>query len=245
MNVAGKIVFLWDDPDGVAAAIAGALNPNPNSSLRKLEVPFELPLDKYGIEGVRASGKIIHFVDGNGVFQVPAWLLQSREAPTIVCAMNELLDQITGGVSTASSNGGATFLVAASKLKFQIESLASSNKHSGLYHVQIGPKTGASVLYAARIPRKPPPLLQIHYGPLSCFLQLTNALGLPTSVLIGQRSIGISSKALEEELQVLHETGDAVASSTVQGCVSLRNEIKWNTSKTWKEEEKPWRALYG
>ncbi|XP_010547190.1 PREDICTED: uncharacterized protein LOC104819026 [Tarenaya hassleriana] len=243
MKVAEKIVFLWNDPHGFATAIIGALNPNLNSSLRILEEPFELPLDKYGIGDVSASGKIIHFVDENGVFQVSVLLLQSYEPPTTACAINELLDQITRGLSTLPTVV-APFLVAASKLKFQNRSLASRSENANLCYVQLGPETGISKLCASRIQR-PPPLLQIHYEPLSCFLQLARVLRMPTTVLIGQRSTAISNKALEEELQVIHEIGELVASST--GLCFSRDGIKWNVPKTSKEggEEKPWLSLYG
>lgn len=43
--------------------------------------------------------------------------------------------------------------------------------------------------------------------------------------------------------QVIHETGELVASWT--GLCFARDRIKWSASKTSKEEESPWRALYG
>ncbi|KAG7576435.1 hypothetical protein ISN45_Aa03g008180 [Arabidopsis thaliana x Arabidopsis arenosa] len=241
MKVAEKIVILWNDSDGFAATIADALNPNPSSPLRKLEEQIHLPLDKYGVEGSETGGSIVHFVDENGVYQVSIFLLRSYEPPVLVCAMNELLDLITREASTLPTIV-APFLVAASKLKFNNRSYEANNRTASLHYVQVGPETEISRLFASRI-EKPPPLMQIHYEPLSCLLHLARVKRLPTSILIGQRSSSLSHKALDQDLQVIHETGELVASWT--GLSFSRDRIKWSAKKTSKEEESPWRALYG
>ncbi|XP_010464400.1 PREDICTED: uncharacterized protein LOC104744958 [Camelina sativa] len=242
MKVAEKIVFLWEDSDGFAATIADALNPSPSSPLRKLEEQIQLPLDKYGVrDDVGTGGSIVHFVDQNGVYQVSIFLLRSYEPPLLVCAMNELLDLISREASTLPTIV-APFLVAASKLKFNNRSLEANNSKASLHYVQVGTETDTSRLFASRI-EKPPPLMQIHYEPLSCLLHLARVKRLPTSILIGQRSSSLYRKALDEELQVIHETGELVASWT--GLSFSRDRIKWSASKTSKEEESPWRALYG
>ncbi|CAN6981884.1 unnamed protein product [Brassica oleracea var. botrytis] len=238
MKVAEKIVFLWNDSDGFAATIADALNPNPTSSLRKLEEQIQLPLVNYGIED---GGSVAHFVDEDGAYQVSVFLLRSYEPPALVCAMNELLDMITREASTLPTIV-APFFVAASKLKFNNKSLEASSRKASLRYVQVGPETEATRLFATRV-EKPPPLMQILHEPLSCLLHLARVKCLPTSILIGQRSSSVSHKALNEELQVIHETGELVASWT--GLCFARDGIKWNASKTSKEEESPWRALYG
>ncbi|CAF1703683.1 hypothetical protein Bca4012_003823 [Brassica carinata] len=238
MKVAEKIVFLWNDSDGFAATIADALNPNPTSSLRKLEEQIQLPLVNYGIED---GGSVAHFVDEDGAYQVSVFLLRSYEPPALVCAMNELLDMITREASILPTIA-APFLVAASKLKFNNKSLEASSRKASLRYVQVGPETEATRLFATRV-EKPPPLMQILHEPLSCLLHLARVKCLPTSILIGQRSSSVSHKALNEELQVIHETGELVASWT--GLCFERDGIKWNASKTSKEEESPWRALYG
>ncbi|CAN8260117.1 unnamed protein product [Cochlearia groenlandica] len=241
MKVAEKIVFLFNDGDGFAVAIADALNPNPNSNLRKLEEQIQLPLDKYGVKDVVNGGSIVHFVDESGFYQVSIFLLQSCEPPLLVCAMNELVDVITREALTLPTIV-APFLVAASKLKFNNRSVEASNRKSGIHYVQVGPETETSKLFASRL-EKPPPLMQIHYEPLSCLLHLARVKRLPTSILIGQRSSSISHKALDEDLRVIHETGELVASYA--GLTFTRERIKWKASKTSKEEESPWRALYG
>ncbi|AEE74579.1 hypothetical protein AtNW77_Chr3g0163241 [Arabidopsis thaliana] len=241
MKVAEKIVFLWNDSDGFAATISDTLNPSPSSPLRKLEEQIQLPLDKYGVEGVETGGSIVHFVDENEVYQVSIFLLRSYEPPVLVCAMNELLDLITRGSSTLPTII-APFFVAASKLKFNNRSLEANNRKASLHYVQVATETETSRLFASRI-EKPPLSMQIHYEPLSCLLHLARVKRLPTAILIGQRSNSLTHKALDEELQVIHETGELVASWT--GLSFSRDRIKWSASKTSKEEESPWRALYG
>ncbi|CAH2054598.1 unnamed protein product [Thlaspi arvense] len=241
MKVAEKIVFLWNDSDGFAATVADSLSPNPSSPLRKLEEQIDLPLDKYGVEDGGTGGSVVHFVDGNGDYQVSIFLLRSYEPPALVCAMNELLDLITREASTPPTIV-APFLVAASKLKFNNRSLEASSRAASLHYFQVGPETEATRLLASRID-KPPPLTQIHYEPLSCLLHLARVKGLPASILIGQKSSSNPHKALDEDLKVINETGELVASYA--GLSFSRDRIKWNASKTAKEEKSPWRALYG
>ncbi|KAF8094242.1 hypothetical protein N665_0367s0025 [Sinapis alba] len=242
MKVAEKIVILWNDSDGFAATIADALNPNPTSSLRKLEEQIQLPLDKYGVGDGGNGGSVVHFVDEDGAYKVSVFLLRSYEPPALVCAINELLDIITKEAS-ALPTIVAPFFVAASKLKFNNKSIEASSRKASLHYFHVGPETEATTgLFATRV-EKPPPLMQIHHEPLSCLLHLARVKCLPTSILIGQRSSSISHKALNEELQVIHETGELVASWA--GLSFARDRIKWNASKTSKEEESPWRALYG
>lgn len=115
--------------------------------------------------------------------------------------MNELLDLITREVSTLPTIV-APFLVAASKLKFNNRSYEANRRTASLHYVQVGPETEISRLFASRI-EKPPPLMQIHYEPLSCLLHLARVKRLPTSILIGQRSSSLSHKALYQDLQVI------------------------------------------
>ncbi|KAG2321474.1 hypothetical protein Bca4012_055442 [Brassica carinata] len=241
MKVAEKIVFLWNDSDGFAATVADALNPNPTSTLRKLEEQIQLPLDKYGVGDGGNGGSVVHFVDEDGAYQVSVFLLRSYEPPALVCAMNELLDMITKEASTLPTIV-APFFVAASKLKFNNRSLEANSRKASLHYFHVGQETETTRLFATRV-EKPPPSMQIHHEPLSCLLHLARVKCLPTSILIGQRSSSVSHKALNEELQVIHETGELVASWT--GLSFARDRIKWSASKTSKEDESPWRALYG
>ncbi|KAG2321472.1 hypothetical protein Bca52824_014685 [Brassica carinata] len=182
-----------------------------------------------------------HFNEDGVDLVVSVFLLRSYEPPALVCAMNELLDMITKEASTLPTIV-APFFVAASKLKFNNRSLEANSRKASLHYFHVGQETETTRLFATRV-EKPPPSMQIHHEPLSCLLHLARVKCLPTSILIGQRSSSVSHKALNEELQVIHETGELVASWT--GLSFARDRIKWSASKTSKEDESPWRALYG
>ncbi|KAK9284397.1 hypothetical protein L1049_023568 [Liquidambar formosana] len=235
MKVGPKIIFLFKDADGFGAAISDALHPSPNSSLRILQESFELSLERYGIQHCKASGDILHFIDDKGLYQVSVLLLQNYEPPILACAVNEVLASITGEESSTIPTFVAPFLVASSKLKSETKNLTANHNKALLYGVQIGPGTDISQTLATRT-QKPPSSLQIHHEPLACLLQLVRVLNLPTFVLIGQRGQG-------QELEVLYEVGELLASTS---CLCfLRDRIMWNPTKTLKECEEPWRALYG
>lgn len=241
MKVASKLIFLLRDPHGLVTSIADALHSNPNSSLRTLEEPFELPLQRYGINEEKACGQLLHFVDGDdrGHYQVSVLLLQNYEPPTLVCAINEVLSQITCETSTMPTLL-VPFVMESSRLKGESKSLATSGSAS-LYGVQMGPETDVAQAMAAGT-QKPPSSLQIHYEPLSCFLHLARILKLPTFIVIGQRSKSPTDKTLRE-LETLYKIGELLASNT--GLCFMKDKITWNPTKTSKDSQEPWRALYG
>ncbi|KAF5746190.1 hypothetical protein HS088_TW06G00357 [Tripterygium wilfordii] len=240
MKVAPKILFLFRDPEGFSAAIADAIFPNPNSSLRRLEEHFELSLEHYGVKDRKACGDFFHFVDDKGVYQVSLLLLEKYETPVLVCAMNEVLVQIVAETSTLLPTLVVPFILASSKLKFENITLANGSDVK-LYGVQIGPETDSSQIIGTRT-QKAPSSLQIHYEPLACFLQLVRVLKFQTSVIIGQRH-GSSDKSIGKELEVLYEIGEIVADTT--SLCFLRDMVTWNPAKKLKDGEEPWRALYG
>uniref|UniRef100_A0A5B7BHE4 DUF7894 domain-containing protein n=1 Tax=Davidia involucrata TaxID=16924 RepID=A0A5B7BHE4_DAVIN len=241
MKVAPKIIFLFKDADGFGTAISDALQPNPNSSLRRLEESFELSLqERYGIKDCKASGDMVHFVDDNGLFQVSVLLLQNYEPPILVCAVNEVLASITGENSSTMPTLVLPFMVGASKLKWEGKN-SSMNKVS-LYGMQIGQEIDISEAMFSKT-QKPPSQLQIHHEPLACCLQLIRVLKLPSFVLIGQSGQHLSNKASGEELEVIYEIGKLLANNF---CLSFsRERITWNPTKTSRDSEEPWRALYG
>lgn len=123
-------------------------------------------------------------------------LLQRYEPPTLVCAINEVLSQITCETSTTPTLL-VPFILESPKLKGETRDLATSGSGS-LYGVQIGPVTEVAQAMGAGT-QKPPSTLQIHHEPLSCFLHLARIMKLPTFILIGQRS---KSSADSKELEV-------------------------------------------
>ncbi|VAI57463.1 unnamed protein product [Triticum turgidum subsp. durum] len=68
MRVASRVVVLVRDAAGYGAALADALRPSPG--LTRVSSPFDLPLDKYGLNGEKASGELVSFSDSSGSPQV-------------------------------------------------------------------------------------------------------------------------------------------------------------------------------
>ncbi|KAJ4730263.1 Period circadian protein [Melia azedarach] len=240
MKVAPKVIFLLSDSEGFVATIADALHSNPNSSLRRTQESFELSLERYGIKEQKARGNLVHFVDDKGNYQVSVLLLQNYEPPTLVCAINEVLAQITCETSTAPALL-VPFIVEPSKFKGQDKMLAMSGNRIYLYGFQIGLEEDTTPALAATT-QKLPSSWQIHYEPLACFLQLVRILKFPTFILVGL-SRSHSGKTLGCELEILYEIGELLASET--GLFFLREKITWNPTKASRNTQEPWRALYG
>uniref|UniRef100_A0A453NWP5 DUF7894 domain-containing protein n=1 Tax=Aegilops tauschii subsp. strangulata TaxID=200361 RepID=A0A453NWP5_AEGTS len=64
MRVGSRVVVLVRDSAGYGAALADALRPSPG--LTRGSSPFDLPLDKYGLNGEKASGELVSFSDSSG-----------------------------------------------------------------------------------------------------------------------------------------------------------------------------------
>ncbi|XP_004303907.1 PREDICTED: uncharacterized protein LOC101294866 [Fragaria vesca subsp. vesca] len=237
MKLGPKVVLLLKDPEGFGEAISDAFHPNPTGSVS--EESFELSLERYGIRNCKASGKVRHFLDQQGQFEVSVLLMEYYESPILACAFNEVLAQIAGLKSSSIPTIVAPFFVASSKLKWDSKSATKVDSKGSLYGIQIGAETDISKAIIART-QKAPPTLQIHYEPLACLLQLVRVLNLPTFILIGQRDQRISDK---EELEILYEIGELLA-NTCQVNFS-RGKITWKPTKKSKDEQEPWRALYG
>ncbi|XP_050133623.1 uncharacterized protein LOC126609735 [Malus sylvestris] len=69
MKVGSKVVFLLRDSEGFGEAISAAFRPNPSNST--VEESFELSLERYGIQNCKASGILRHFLDHQGLYEVP------------------------------------------------------------------------------------------------------------------------------------------------------------------------------
>ncbi|XAR55231.1 hypothetical protein NMG60_11035248 [Bertholletia excelsa] len=235
MKVGEKLIFLFKDAEGFGTAIADALQPNPNSTMQRLEDSFDLSLERYDIKDRKASGNVVHFVDHGGQYQVTVLLMQIYEPPVLVCAINEVLASIIGESSSSLPMIVLPIMVAASKLKLERKYSKTSDKVS-LYGMQIGPETEITQAIAAKT-HKPPSSLQIHYEPLACFLQLVRVIRLPSFLLIGQ------SSDLGQELEMINEMGELLTG--ISSLCFLRERITWNPTRTTKDGEEPWRALYG
>ncbi|CAM8957551.1 unnamed protein product [Rhodiola kirilowii] len=235
MKVGLKTILFVGDADGFGDAFDGALQPKPNLPVRRLEELFELSLERYGIRDRKASGRIIHFIDDGGVYQVSVLHLQNYKTPILVCALSEVLEVIRSEQSSAGSTFVFPFLVPSSKLRRDTKSIKVEDKKSSLYGVLTGPETDVSQALAAKT-QKPFPALQINHEPLACVLHIARALKLPAFILIGQQG-------QEPDLEMINELGKLLAGNS---CLSfLRDQVVWNPVKTLKEGEEPWRALYG
>ncbi|PSS06480.1 Glycerol-3-phosphate acyltransferase [Actinidia chinensis var. chinensis] len=241
MKVAPKLIFLFKDADGFATAISDALQPNPNSNLRRLEDSFELSLERYGIKDRKASGNIVQFMDSDGNYQVTLLLMENYEPPILVCAISEVLASIKGESSSIMPTIVLPIMVPAQKLKLEGKHSKTSKKVS-LYGLQTGQETDMTQSIVAKT-QNPPLSLQIHHEPLACFLQLVRVSKLPTCVLIGQSGQHQLQKNLREELEMIYEMGELLTS--ISSMTFLRERIAWNPAKSSKDGEEPWRALYG
>ncbi|KAF8007428.1 hypothetical protein BT93_K1437 [Corymbia citriodora subsp. variegata] len=243
MRVAPKVVFLFEDQDGVGPAFAAALRPGPGSDLRRLEESFELPLERYGIGDGGARGQAVHFVDGHGVYQVSMLQMQSYKPPVLACALNEVLAQLMHETSETMPTLLVPFISSSSNLKWEKRSLPVDNRRVSLYGLHIGRETGVTQAIMTQT-QKPPSSLEIHYEPLACFVQLVRVLKLPTVILVGRVGERFSGTESTDALETLHTMGELL-SNNVGLCFS-RDKVVWsNPSKTSKDGEEPWRALYG
>ncbi|KAG8387160.1 hypothetical protein BUALT_Bualt03G0224300 [Buddleja alternifolia] len=241
MKVAGKVILLLNGGDAFAAAISGSLQPKPSSSLQLLNDLFELPLESYGITDRKASGNIIHFINSNGQYEVSILLLQNYEPPILACALNEILLKLAGEDMSTMPTLIVPFAVSESKLKQENKYTVKSDKVS-VYGIKLGPTTDVTQTLSSKL-KKPPPSLQIHQEDLAILLHLVNVVKLPAVVLIGQTSQHTSNKASEDELEVVCEIGELLAS--VSSLTFSKEKMIQNPTKTSRDSKEAWRALYG
>ncbi|KAM7495308.1 hypothetical protein LguiB_029917 [Lonicera macranthoides] len=242
MKAAPKLILLFKDAEGFGTAISDALQQNPSSTtFQRLEDSFELPLDRYGIKDCKVSGTFIHFVDANGLHQVSILLLQKYEPPILACAVNEVLASLARENSSNMPTLIIPYFVAASKLKLESKN-STTNDEVSLFGMQIGPETDVTQALVSRA-QKLPSSLQIHDEPLACILQLVRVLKMPAFVLTGQSVQSLPHKTFGEEVKVICEIGELLAS--ISSLYFSRDRITWAPTKTSKEHKEPWRALYG
>ncbi|GLT79117.1 hypothetical protein SLA2020_506190 [Shorea laevis] len=88
MKLAPEVVFLFRDSEGFGSAIADGLHLSPGSSAQRVEQPFELPFDRYGIRDQMTRGLVVNFID-NGIHHVSMVLLDNYETPILACAVQK------------------------------------------------------------------------------------------------------------------------------------------------------------
>ncbi|XP_027064971.1 uncharacterized protein [Coffea arabica] len=244
MKAATRVILLLKDgadDGGFASSISNALQPNPNSNLRRLEESFELSLEKYGIKDHKASGNMIHFLNSNGVSEVSVLLLEHTEPPLLACALNEVLVSFLGGTSSDIPNLVVPFLVEASKLKLENKNAISSYEVS-LYRLEFGQLHNLTHALASKI-QKAPQSLRIYHEQLACLLHLVRVLDIPALVLVGQHTRHSYSNNLEQYPEVIYGIGELLAEYS--SLCFLRERVVWNPPKSSKASKEPWHALYG
>ncbi|OIT00028.1 PREDICTED: uncharacterized protein LOC109228610 [Nicotiana attenuata] len=239
MKVAPKVILLFRDSSGFGTAIFEALQPNPNSNFQKRQESLDLSLERYGIKDQKVSVEIVHFLDGSN--QVSVLLLENYEPPTLACALNEVLSMLVGDGSSNMPTIVAPFLVADTKLKMENRTSLGVDNIS-VYGLQVGASSGLTKALVTNL-RSPPPSLQIFHEQLACLLQLVRVLNLPTLVIIGRKGRKLHRKTSEEELEVIHEIGQHLASFSSLNFSA--EKIAWDATKSSRETQEPWRALYG
>ncbi|KAK4369272.1 hypothetical protein RND71_013064 [Anisodus tanguticus] len=240
MKVAPKVILLFRDPTGFGTAIFHALQPNPNSNHQSRQESLDLSLQRYGIKHQNVSIDVVHFLDGSNL-EVSVLLLENYEPPTLACALNEVLALLAGDGLSNMPTIVAPFVVAATKLKMESRTSVAGDNIS-VYGLQVGASSGLTKALFTNL-QSPPPSLQIFNQQLACLLQLVRVLKMPTFVIIGKKGQNFHHKTSEEELEVIHEIGQHLASFS-----SLRfsgEKIAWDAPKSSRETQEPWRALYG
>ncbi|PIN11513.1 hypothetical protein CDL12_15882 [Handroanthus impetiginosus] len=228
MKVADKVILLLNGGDGVAAALAGGLQPDPSSNFQTLNDSFELPLDWYGIKDRKASGEVIHFINSSGHYEVSILLLQKYEPPILACALNEILLKLAGeNLSTMPT---------------LIVPFIGKSENVPVYGIKFGPTTDVTKALSSRI-QKSPPFLQIYHEELDVFLHLMKVMQPPTVVLIGLSDRHILNKNSKEEHEVICQIGEHLA--TVSSLSFSKEKMVQNPAKTSRDNEEAWRALYG
>ncbi|KAG9136649.1 hypothetical protein Leryth_004425 [Lithospermum erythrorhizon] len=241
MKTAPKIILFVNDADGFAAALTAALRPNPNSNIQTKEESFELSLERYGIKDLKASGKIFHFFKSDDSYEVSIMLMENYEPPLLACALNEVLASLIRDNASTIPTIVVPFMLTESKLKMDKKD-SSALAEVSVYGFRLGPKTGLTDSLCSKL-RKPPPSLQINHECLNCALQLLRVLPLPSLVLIGVTDQYKSQKTSDEELQVMYDIGEILASFSSFGFV--REKVVWSPSKSTIDRKEPWRELYG
>ncbi|GAA0151621.1 hypothetical protein LIER_10307 [Lithospermum erythrorhizon] len=241
MKTAPKIILFVNDADGFAAALTAALRPNPNSNIQTKEESFELSLERYGIKDLKASGKIFHFFKSDDSYEVSIMLMENYEPPLLACALNEVLASLIRDNASTIPTIVVPFMLTQSKLKMDKKD-SSGLAEVSVYGFGLGPKTGLMDSLCSKL-RKPPPSLQINHECLNFALQLLRVFPLPSLVLIGVTDQYKSQKTSDEELQVMYDIGEILASFSSFGFV--REKVVWSPSKSTIDRKEPWRELYG
>ncbi|KAI3920486.1 hypothetical protein MKX01_000825 [Papaver californicum] len=259
MKVAPKVIIIFRDDKGFGSAIFEAIQPNPNSPLEKKKTSLEISLQNCEIKDCKfqlisptslitkdrisnpyRAETYVLFELLFFFFQISVLLLQNYKTPVIACVVSEILALIRGQDSSSYPTIILPFFVPTAKLSSEVTNSTFNSKKVTLYCTQIGTVTDFTQAMLAGV-EKSSSSLQIYYEPLACLLHSVRILKLPAVLLIGPRSGHQIKKTIREELEVLYEMGEHLASKT--GLCFSKDQVNWSPTEKTKESQEPWRAL--
>jgi hypothetical protein len=229
MQLASKVILLFQDPDGFGSSIATALHPKPKSDVIREQSSFVIALDKYGANGSQLLCDVVHFLDPNGSPHVSILVLPNYAPPIAACAMNEILSLIS------SQNPRPTIILPLITKTIVTPGIT-------LYGAEIGAKTELSKDLIEKT-AKPPSDLKIYSEPVACLVQMASVLNIATVLLFGSRSRGQSGKSNSFDLETICNMGDYLAAHIN---LEFRKEmLKEMAPGKARGAQEPWRELYG
>lgn len=238
MRVASRVVVLVRDASGYGAALADALLPPPG--LTRDSSPLELPLDKYGLKGEKASGELVSFSDSNCSPQVSFFVLPDYKPPVAACAMNEILALISSEASPVQPVIIVPFITRSSS-SYGMVRTTKTGQLSTLYGSEIG-ATNEFTHMLVDGTTKPPPSLQIRSEPILCLLEMVCVLKIPIVLLVASGGQHQGKSSSDTDLEVLQCLGDHLGRH-INLEFSKQAVLERGVEKLPTVEE-PWRELY-
>ncbi|KAM3241875.1 hypothetical protein ACQJBY_054543 [Aegilops geniculata] len=239
MRVGSRVVVLVRDSAGYGAALADALRPSPG--LTRGSSPFDLPLDKYGLNGEKASGELVSFSDSSGSPQVSFFVLPDYRPPVAACAMNEILALISSEAPSIQPILIVPFITRPSGCFHGMVNATKTGQLTTLHAAEIGASNEFTHLLIDGI-IKPPPSLQIRSEPIQCLLEMVRVLKIPTVLLVTSGGQHQGKSSSDSDLEVLQCVGDHVAKH-INLEFSKETVIETGVEKSASIQE-PWRELY-
>ncbi|GER54037.1 ATP synthase subunit a [Striga asiatica] len=128
-----------------------------------------------------------------------------------------------------------------SKLK-QENKYSMGSDNASVYGIELGPKRDLTEALSSKL-QKPSPCLQVYREDLATLLHLLTAMKLPAVVLIGQSGQRVASKNSKDELEVICQIGEHLAS--ISGLLFSKDKTVQNPPKKSRDNKEAWHALYG
>lgn len=128
-------------------------------------------------------------------------IMQTHAPPTLACALNEVLVQVTSEEAQTMLTLFVPSVASPTIIKCETRNPPGKSSKPSIYCMPVGPETNIPGTIFTNTEKAPSPL-QVQYEPLACLLHFVRILKLPTIFLFGRRG-GRSSDRATEELEVL------------------------------------------